>query len=139
MDHIELTKELANEGYQQITCCKCGMEDVNCFVEPVHTNMVKHRLCYNCLFWMEMIDKDKTRPEKVVIAEGHHYLIEPDPPAGYRGFTGFGGAKFVIQFKDGRRVESRNVWHQGDIPQHFREHFPDNAEFVEQPQTTNYV
>ncbi len=47
------------------------------------------------------------------------------------GFRGFGGREFRIRFYDGRTdVVTRNLWHQGIIPEHYRALLPDNAEWV---------
>jgi hypothetical protein len=64
---------------------------------------------------------------------GKHYAIGPER-RGDKQLCGFGGAKFIIQFFDGRRVETMNLWHQGVIPEHFRIRLPDNAEFLPDPE-----
>lgn len=41
-----------------------------------------------------------------------------------------GGRKFHIQMHDGQVIETTELWHQGTIPEHFRERLPDNANFL---------
>jgi hypothetical protein len=41
-----------------------------------------------------------------------------------------GGARSTIRFRDGRSVVTHNLWCQGEVPAHFREALPDNAEFI---------
>ncbi|MEU7039822.1 hypothetical protein AB0A77_02035 [Streptomyces varsoviensis] len=63
-------------------------------------------------------------PERRVVVDGQHYVIGP----GNSG--GFGGRRFDIEFFDGRRVTTRDLWSQGAIPPKHRRRYPDNARFV---------
>lgn len=61
--------------------------------------------------------------------DGNHYVIgKEDNKAGFRGFAGH---KFVIEFisgpHQGKIIETTNLWHQGKIPEEYRELLPDNA------------
>lgn len=87
----------------------------------------ERKLCFDCNHFWQLFEK-RDDPS-VVRARGHHYMIgaKNDP------FPGFGGQRFVIKFFDGRVVETKNLWHQGDIPERWRERMPDNAEFVNDP------
>lgn len=82
--------------------------------------------CFTVNFWNHYVlranDKDVAR------IGGLHYVICPGVTDSF-GFKGFGGAKFVIRFNDGRKVTTRNLWHQGTIPDEFRDRLPDNAVF----------
>lgn len=49
--------------------------------------------------------------------------------------NGFGGSLFRVKFHDGRYLETNNMWHQGTIPDHFKERLPDNAVFVRENPT----
>lgn len=67
--------------------------------------------------------------ENVVIVKGKHFRMgQSDGP-----FKGFGGALFSIKFHDGREVDCRNLWMQGDIPEEWRDRLPDNAVFTNSP------
>jgi len=74
----------------------------------------------------------KREPHTWFIANGEHYVIEPDGDKNYQGFVGFSGAEFNIRFNDGTLVTSHNVWYQGKIPEAFRaKHFyRDNATII---------
>lgn len=91
------------------------------------------QLCFFCDFWWVKIywraNGDIT-PEgnRVARIRHNHYTIHP---ASSFGPQGFGGRKFVIKFDSGEEVICRNLWHQGEIPQRFREHLPNNAVFVD--------
>jgi hypothetical protein len=43
---------------------------------------------------------------------------------------GYGGAKWRVQFLDGREVETSNLWHQGTVPEQYRRYLPDNAVLI---------
>lgn len=113
--------EMAANG----ACVECGDVLHADYVEPTRTQILERQLCFMCLFWSGYVAA-KDEPAHVV-ANGWHYVISPDQPKGFRGFEGFGGAAFTVQFHDGREVATRNLWTQGEIPEHFRERLPDNA------------
>jgi hypothetical protein len=87
-------------------------------------------LCFRCDFWLGHISR-KDEPESIRI-NGEHYrlstpLWEENPQK--REFLGFAGRVFLIHFNDGRVVKTNNLWHQGTIPERFRNRLPDNAHF----------
>ena len=99
-----------------ITCRFCGeVEHGDRWCDDRRRELLDRRLCYGCNFWLNYLGEHGGDPNCVRIA-GHAYTIEPDPPEGYRGFVGFGGAHFVIVRDTGERIETRNLWHNGDIP-----------------------
>jgi hypothetical protein len=79
-------------------------------------------------FWAEKRDPDIRDSLRTVRVNGTHFRIGPEDKDA-RGMRGFGGAKFIIMFHDGRRVVSTNLWCQGTIPKPLRGELPDNAEF----------
>lgn len=89
-------------------------------------------LCFSCCFWWEKVewraDNDTHKGHRVARIKNNHYVIYPDTPAGPQGF---GGHEHVIRFHDGTEITTRNLWHQGEIPKRFREHLPNNADFVD--------
>ncbi|MFF1625581.1 hypothetical protein [Streptomyces sp. NPDC058272] len=63
-------------------------------------------------------------PGRRVVVDGEHFTIGPGDSGGY------GGRRFDVEFFDGRKVTTRDLWHQGVIPPKHRERYPDNARFV---------
>ncbi|MCL2255977.1 MAG: hypothetical protein FWC11_03865, partial [Firmicutes bacterium] len=57
-----------------------------------------------------------------------HYFIQPDDPTA--AFQGYGGQLHKIKFFDGRIIETKNLWSQGQIPTEYRDVLPNNAEFI---------
>ncbi|NIN67223.1 MAG: hypothetical protein GTO63_21490 [Anaerolineae bacterium] len=113
--------------YFPIHKCKwCGTNvDPNKWCAERAIALVERTACFTCTFWLEKVEvKDDKRSVRV---NGTHYFIGPEN-AGEVG-RGFGGSKFRIAFHDGRRVESTNLWCQGNIPELWREQLPDNAQW----------
>lgn len=104
-------------------CPICGKEynEDSSYIE-------KHGQCFSCKFWSEKILQDSvSEPHRVAIIDGTHYFIDDEDSESE--FRGFGGSKFHIIFNDGVEVITTNLWCQGDIPEFWRPHFPDNAKF----------
>jgi hypothetical protein len=106
-----------------LNCGLCGSEAWACNAtgDPA--------LCYNCRYWLARM----AEPEDVwrVRINGRQYLVGPVESAySPDSCRGFEGKLFCIEFPDGRRISTRNLWHNGKIPAHFRDRMPDNARFV---------
>ena len=114
--------------YLKMKCKICGKEE-----DPSHwtnqSEMEKHQMCFSCNFWRNMLEKDaKRKSHTVCMIDGTHYVIEPDDPNA--AFQGFGGAEFQIEFNDGHKVITHNLWCQGEPEGAWKEKFPNNARFV---------
>ena len=82
--------------------------------------------CFSINFWNEIV-QEKEDPNTVIV-DGKCYYIGSESDSS--GFRGFGGAKFKINFFDGREITTTNLWRRGAIPETHKELLPDNAEFV---------
>ena len=104
-------------------CPTCNKE-VGTFVSD-ERSMKEKGECFECALWRERLSL-VGNPD-VAIIDGTLYTIgdenSKDP------FRGFGGDKFVINFKDGRQVTTTNLWCGSDISEAWRPQFPDNANF----------
>lgn len=89
--------------------------------------MLEKEHCFECDYWLSLHEGDITnrKDHKYVIANGVHYVIEPEDSTD--SFRGFGGAEVKIKFFDGTEVVSTNLWYQGEIPERFRDIMPDNG------------
>ena len=90
--------------------------------------------CLDCFFWEGY--ETQCDDFNMVRIKGQHYVIGGEPGPGDFG-PGFGGREFRIRFHDGRSVATRNFWHQGEIPERFRESLPDNATFETRKEDTS--
>lgn len=110
-------------------CVECGgrVDNELIYADEVDQKMRELQLCFDCLFWTEYVEQ-KDSPH-VVRVDGVHYVIGggEDYPTHIRGF---GGSEFTVAFFDGRKVKTANLWHQGEIPENFRDKLPNNAVFV---------
>lgn len=110
-------------------CKECWTEEQNGWCTEMAAALRSSCLCFDCHFWHEKIAwaGDEAMRHRAARVDGTHYLIEPEVGVVFRGY---GGSKFVVQFNDGTKVETRNMWCQGDIPQRFRARLPNNAVFL---------
>lgn len=99
---------------------------------------IEKRKEFDAYFWGEKVqwlnNNDLTGDnQKAVRINGVHYVIgQEDPDNSF--IKGYGGRKFVIQFKSGphkgKVIETKNLWHQGEIPEELIYILEDNAVFV---------
>lgn len=111
-------------------CRECAELLDDGWIEEVKQRVLTERLCHNCLIWTDLLTLDSGLVR--VVVDGEHYSFRRgDDGPGRMGFTGFGGRAFTIHWRDDTPEETtRNLWRQGTIPDHFRDRFPNNADFV---------
>jgi hypothetical protein len=63
--------------------------------------------------------------DKHVVIDHNLYYISDEESI----VRGFGGARFTIIFDDGKVVTTTNLWHNGSIPSHLWDRFPNTAKF----------
>ena len=106
-------------------CPTCGEElGTESNISSDERSMKAHGECFICSLWRERLPL-VGNPD-VAIIDGTLYTIEDEDAKGMRGF---GGAKFVINFKDGRKVTTTNLYCGGHISEYWKPQFPDNADF----------
>lgn len=88
-------------------------------------SMKEHGECFECSLWRERLSL-LDDPDTAII-DGTFYTIGDENDSS--PFRGFGGDKFVINFKDGRKVTTTNLWCGGKISDAWKSKFPDNADF----------
>lgn len=104
-------------------CVICGKE----IEKSQYSNAVLcSSKCFHIHYWREII----AEKEQHIIINGECYCDggEVEHPSRYM-FLGFGGRRLWIRFFDGREITTNNLWHQGKIPEEFRDQLPDTAEF----------
>ena len=109
-----------------IICKECGKEEKLHWIKEENDKLISRNLCFKCNFWFEKtLIKDESNVARI---DGRHYQIASETDKS--SFRGYGGAKFIILFNDGRKITTTNLWHQGAIPKHFKKRLPDNAKFL---------
>ena len=102
-------------------CPVCGKE-----LKPYEEHYLDERgECFECSLWRERLSLIG-QPDVAIIDCTFYTIGDEDSKDPFRGF---GGDKFVIRFKDGREVVTTNLWCGGDISEHWKSQFPNNADF----------
>lgn len=101
--------------------CKC----------PIRSIMERDGVCYSCAFWIRLYEENKNNPNWLII-DGTSYIANPFVPNTNnktRRFMGFGGRTMEAIKNSGEKVISNDWWHQGEVPECFRDIMPDNAKW----------
>lgn len=121
----------AQHGKPYVDCRECGQRGVLGWDHRVEQRMRDRSVCFTCLFWLERTER--VNDPAIAVVDGKFYTIAEEPSGDdrFRPGLGYGGRRFDIEFHDGRKVVSHNVWFGGEIPAHFRDRLPDNAKVTE--------
>lgn len=101
-------------------CSICGKE---CDHFEYYGDICSHE-CFDKWFWTKTLDGN------AIIIDGVCYHDGGRVDKNYRGFIGFGGREWLIAMSDGRIISTNNLWHNGTVPEEYREQHPDNAKFI---------
>ena len=115
---------------QIIRCSVCEKTEESIWNEETNEELATHNMCFNCNFWREKVSW-LTNPDylnRQTIVNGCHFMVNESVLNGF--MQGSGGTPYYIHYNDGRKVVSRNVWQQGDIPKLWKDKLKDNAVFV---------
>lgn len=105
------------------TCRECG-ESERPRSWANGAELERAALCFGCHYWHGAIAlADDPRSVRL---DGVHGFIGD----GQGSSRGHYGARFEVEFLDGRTVTTTDLWHQGEIPARFRDRLPDNARAV---------
>lgn len=80
-------------------------------------------------FWQGHYEQALKDPKHHPVIDGVKYFIDTRE-SNDAGFNGFGGRKFTIRFNDGTEITTCNLWHNGEVPDEWRDKLPDTAKFV---------
>lgn len=109
------------ETYPLFICSLCGKLFEENSAKGYTENVMRDKLyCFICAHW-EIIASYYDNP---LIIDGVRYSLGPGSSGG------MAGRKFEIEFFDGRKVTTNDLWCQGEIPESFRSRIPDTARFL---------
>lgn len=116
------------KGNKDYFLCKiCGKADA----EKNWIGGLTNGLCFNCSFWSGTV-KAYNAGERIVI-DGRMYFIGPEDKPILFKHRGYGGNKFYIKkLSTEEIITTTNLWHNGKVPEIFRDQLMDNAEFVKE-------
>jgi hypothetical protein len=114
-------------------CRICGDYVSAHFIEPLNSELIKENICFECHHWSR-IEKTLSDKRRFIIDNNSYWQENDNPNA---AFQGHGGSLFRIKrFDSDDIIPTRNLWHQGEIPEHWRERIPNNAIFIRNEQTS---
>ena len=116
------------EGIPSNPCKICGRIFGTNYVESTKKRLIETNTCLSCCFWE---DKEKMLSDKnFFVIEGAAYYKKNDVSK-YSSFVGFGGAEFKIRrFGSDEIITTRNLWHNGEIYEWFKDRIKNNAELL---------
>jgi len=127
--YSSLDELIVKADIQPNPCSICGRIYSARYIKEVRAQLLAENICHSCHFWNGYV-RIKNDPAIARIRGKHYKVVKetgPDYPASCKGY---GGSRFIIRWNDGREITTTNLWHQGEIPDHFRAELPDNAIFV---------
>lgn len=83
--------------------------------------------CWPYYYWSK-IAREK---DEHIIIDDECYTIGNEE-AGKWSTRGYGGKKFIIKKSDDTIITTTNLWHNGNVPERFKELLPNNATFIEE-------
>lgn len=108
-------------------CNDCGAENYSVSFTP---NCAEKKVidaegvCFTCAFWRVAISKKND-----TVIEGRIYSVgDPKRPPGPH--NGMAGRRFDIEYFDGRRVTTHDLWSGSEVPERYRQQIPDTARFL---------
>lgn len=113
-----------------IRCNLCDQpEDMDDYIPylSIPKIMAQHNLCFRCAYWMDRKEIDKNPDIIPIISQGSHYTVNKLDLITGQNLEELYSEITVILTYDGLLFGSNRVTHQGTIPKHFKDWFPDNA------------
>ena len=109
-------------------CEICGKEIEK---SSYHNAIVCSSECYHEHFWLEIAKEIKEDPKARVVVDGSCYYSKREMPIDNNKYTfhGFDGRIFKIRYNEGETVTTKNLWHNGEIPDNWKDKIPNNAIF----------
>ena len=80
-------------------------------------------VCFNCAFW-----RVRAAQKHDTVIDGRLYTVGNRPAGG--STNGMAGRRFDIEYFDGRRVTTHDLWAGGEVPERYKAQIPDTARFL---------
>ena len=112
----------------RLVCADCGAVNYSTsFMQtsPIKQLMDTHGVCFECGYWRERL----TKPNDTVI-EGRIYSVGDVAKPPNNPHAGMAGRRFDIEYFDGRRVTTHDLWAGSDVPERYKAQIPDTARFL---------
>lgn len=117
---------ILGEKIQPNPCVECGNIFGASWDKITNERIISAGVCFTCDFWRGYAAK--TGDAKSIRINNEHYWLGKATKPG--DANGYGGSWFTIKRDTGEEIKTCDLWHQGTIPEHFRQRIPNNAKFV---------
>lgn len=137
-ESIEALKEKL--GIPESPCKHCGQIFGTRYNPPYDTILAETSTCFSCHLWIERSNQYKV-DGRIMIVNWEWYTVANES-ATIGHFRGFGGREFKFEIIDeafvpgslpkriGKVITGTNVWYGGEIPEHLRHLFYNNAKIL---------
>ena len=112
-------------------CKICGADTTGSPYE--HMGLCYRKQCFSINYWNERVEQQKNNDPNLVVINGVVYQIGDENSKST--FRGYDGRPFEIEYFDGRKVTTTNLWYNGGIPDMFKNKIVNNARFVDHNKT----
>ena len=135
MNYVKL--KLLIHYIMQNKCPICGrVDDPEEYISSrIKEIMEEKKCCFHCAFWYRIHYMDPDEETIPVVVNHTHWSFPSKEPVHYQKSHGWSYRPIptmnYILFDDGRVAETNQLWHQGNIPEPFRELLPNNAVFID--------
>jgi hypothetical protein len=111
-------------------CAICGAKNYHTsYMGSEGKRMEADGICFSCAFWSDRAEKGCP-----TVIDGWVYTPGTRTTGEFRGMA---GRRFDIEYFDGRKVTTFDLWSGGEIPERFRDRIPDTARFVNGAKRSN--
>jgi hypothetical protein len=110
----------------ELQCSDCGVKGYPTAYTSTCAEknaMDAHGVCFTCAFWRVQVEK---KHETVI--DGRIYGVGDRPKGGRH--NGMAGRRFDIEYFDGRKVTTYDLWAGGDVPERYADQIPNTARFL---------
>ncbi len=108
-------------------CTDCGYREVAAGYYD-SAALMERGVCRDCRHWLEAMQDVADKPTTCFVAGATFYSIGDETAQGPTNCRGYGGRKFAVRWRDGRRRQTTNLWCGGDVPLRWRARLPNTAE-----------
>jgi hypothetical protein len=111
---------------EQRKCGDCGEVGYPTSFSPTSETKIEmdaSGTCFSCAFW-----RVRSKQKHATVIDGRMYTVGNRPKGSEH--NGMAGRRFDIEYFDGRRVTTYDLWSGGEIPERHRAAIPDTARFL---------
>lgn len=112
---------------KQRICNDCGKTDYPVSFTPTCPEkkvIDAEGVCFDCAYWRVAASKKHD-----TVIDGRIYSVGDVKKPPNSPYSGMAGRRFDIEYFDGRKVTTHDLWAGGEVPERYRQQIPDTASF----------